>query len=143
MGAKHILVVGSPTDEFRNIEYLLEFSGCRVTLVRNVREAVDAMTLKKMVFQNLDLILIHDFFSLVQFMDVFNGTITLRERYPIVVIDKFNLKDKFREMFRPQMSEFNIRFCDRELYIVEMEKVLGIRIREVVGCVLSHGVGTL
>lgn len=133
MSVKHILVVGSPTDELKNIEYLLEFSGCRVTQVRDVREAVEAMMLKKLVFQSLDLILIHDFSLIVQFMDVFNGTITLRKRYPIVVIDKFNLKDRFREMFNPLMSEFNIRFCDRGLYLAEMEKVLGIRFRDVVG----------
>lgn len=131
MASRHILVVGTAEDEVKNIDYLLEFSGCRVTLVRDVREAVEMMIVKKSLFHSLDLILINSFFALVQFMDIFNGTITLREKYPIVVIDKFNLKARFREMFHPLMEEFNIRLCDSDCYLAEIEDILNIRFSDV------------
>lgn len=127
MVPKHVLVVGKPGDDLKNIDYLLKFTGCRVTAVGDVAEAIDTMIGRKSLFQQLDLILFNNLSLLVQFMDAFNGIIALKRKCPMLVIDKLELKNHFHRMFQPLLEEFDVRVCDRKSCLGELEGILRIR----------------
>lgn len=125
MWTKRALVISCNKSEFSNIDYLLQLSGCQVTVVASASDAVVWMLSGKNRVGNLDLIAIYGFPALMEFVDHFAGLITLKRKVPILVIDRFMNGDKFKSLFRRLFEDFDISFCGPEDLVRSMDGLLG------------------
>lgn len=125
MWTKRVLVIGCNRSEYINIDYLLQLSGCQVTVVASASEAIAWMLNGKTRLGKLDLIAIYGFPALMEFVDHFAGLITLKRKVPILVIDRFMTSDKFKSVFRRLFDDFDINFCGPEELVPSMDGLLG------------------
>jgi len=124
MTHKHVFVVGFPSASLANLNYFIQQSGCRVTTAKDVREAVNLMLNKKLTFRTIDLILMSNCVTFMQFMDMFDGAIRLSSKYKFLVLDELDQNEKFKELLDENINNCEVEFCSNKDLIDKFNMIL-------------------
>jgi hypothetical protein len=124
MTHKHVFVVGFPSASLANLNYFIQQSGCRVTTAKNATEAVNLMLNKKLTFRTLDLILMNNCVTFMQFMDMFDGAVRLASKYKFLVLDELDQNKKFMELLDENINQYEVEFCSNNDLIDKFNMIL-------------------
>lgn len=130
MRLKHVLLVGKPTADLANLEYLLQLSGCKVVSASDVDTAAESLLRKNFLSNHLDLILITNGILLMQFIELFSGVIRLRRRYPILVFDDMNFKPRIQALMADELADYDVRFCSYAGMFETLDRMFDFRLTE-------------
>ncbi|WP_027714951.1 hypothetical protein [Desulfuromonas sp. TF] len=124
MTHKHVFVVGFPSASLANLNYFIQQAGCRVTTAKDAIEAVNLMLNKKLTFRTLDLILMNNCVTFLQFMDMFDGAVRLSRKYNFLVLDELDQNEKFKELLNENTNQFEVEFCSNNDLIEKFNMIL-------------------